>query len=80
MAVASLTAVLMMAVVAVAHAETTSLDMTDTSDWAFVGPKWSEKAAASAARAGAETGGADWITTPGSPRAREGNDRLIAGS
>ena len=73
MVMTSLSVVLMMVMVmaaAMAHAETTSLDMADTSDWAFVGPKWSQKAAAAAA---AETPGAGWIMAPGSPRAREGN-------
>ena len=71
MVMASLSVVLMMVMAAaMAHAETTSLDMADTSDWAFVGPKWSQKAAAAAA---AETAGTGWIMAPGSPRAREGN-------
>ena len=71
--------VLLLMAVTSSHAETTPLDMAETSDWAFVGPKWSQKAGPAAdAAAGDETGASGgsvtgWITAPGSPRAREGN-------
>ena len=38
---------------------TTVLEMTDTSSWAFVGPKWSQKA--------------DYVVAPPGPRAKDGN-------
>ena len=39
--------------------ETTPLSMSTTTDWAFTGPKWSEKAGR--------------IVAPESPRAKDGN-------